>query len=164
MVNLMALWSESRDKLGSIAQCLKVSCQIASVLAKDRSMTEGRLPSCLARCVISPFWLNIKYLWSMSQLWMSMDNWLGSSVLSSLDQAGWCRLKLPVRMVGWFGSMLALVRSLLRMQRLPFGESLYMLITVTVGWSIWVISRNWMLRSSMRLDLRVMEKSGHGLK
>ena len=95
---------------------------------------------------------------------MSVANWLESGVLSSLDQAGWCRLKSPVMMEGWLGSMLALVQSLLRMQRFPFGESLYTLIIVTVGWSVWVISRNWMSWSSMRLDLRVMEKSGRGLK
>ena len=45
----MALWSESRERLESMAQNLKVSRRIASGLAKDKSMTEGLSPACLAR-------------------------------------------------------------------------------------------------------------------
>lgn len=45
MVNLIALWSESCDIEGSIAQSLNVSRLMALSLVKDRSITEGRSPS-----------------------------------------------------------------------------------------------------------------------
>ena len=57
MVKVMVLWSESKERLGSTAQYLKVSWLTASGLVKDRSMTEGRSPVCLARWVISPLLL-----------------------------------------------------------------------------------------------------------
>ena len=37
IINLMALWSESRARSGSTAQSLKVSRSVASGLVKDRS-------------------------------------------------------------------------------------------------------------------------------
>ena len=53
-VKEIALWSESSEKLGSMAQCLKVSWAIASLLAKERSITDGLSPAWRARWVISP--------------------------------------------------------------------------------------------------------------
>ena len=44
-VKVIALWSESNEKLESIAQCLKVSRATASALANERSITEGRSPA-----------------------------------------------------------------------------------------------------------------------
>ena len=99
-VKVMALWSESKERLGSMAHCLKVSCATASGLAKERSMTEGRSPACLAKWVISPLWLRREKLFSAIQSAMVVDIWSWSSALSSRDHDGWWRLKSPVMSIG----------------------------------------------------------------
>ena len=99
-VKVIALWSESKEKLGSTAHCLNVSRATASALANERSMTEGRSPACRAKCVISPLWLSSEKLLSESQSAIVVEIWSCSRALSSRDHVGWCRLKSPVMSVG----------------------------------------------------------------
>lgn len=57
-----------------------------------------------------------------------------------------------------------MLRSLYSIHWSPLGESLYTLMIIVVGWSVWEISSICMSRSSIRSDLSVMEKSARGLK
>ena len=124
MVYLIALWSESCAIDGSTAQSLNVLSLLAASLANERSITDGHLPLCRARWVISPLLLRRVKFDRDSQSAVLVASWLGLGVLSSRDHVGWCRLKLPVNSVGCCGRRFSEVLRWLRMHWLPLGESL----------------------------------------
>ena len=75
IIKVIALWSESRDRSGLTAHCLNVSSLVASGFAKDKSITDGLSPACLAKCVISPLLLRREKFSSASQSAIVVDSW-----------------------------------------------------------------------------------------